>query len=74
MPKSRSNPLSMMPHSFTTPTLLEPPKPNVPGQPDAKAAPGAPKPKPKPKPKTANNKPPKAKTPVQEAKGVSLIL
>eukprot|EP00435_Cladocopium_sp_Y103_P010676 s1111_g2.t1 len=63
----QSNPLNMMPHSFQTQSLLQTPKAS--GQPGAKSAPGVPAAKPKPKPKPASNKPPKAKTPVQEAKG-----
>ena len=70
---ARSNPLNLMPNSFTTPTLLQPPadpKGLAPGQSESSKPAAA---KPKPKPKVQTNKPPKAKTPMQEAKGVSWI-
>ena len=67
----RSNPLNLMPNSFMTPTLLQPDA--AAGGPDAPSTvkPRGDKPKPKPKAKQATNKPPKAKTPEQEAKAVS---
>ena len=69
----RSKPLNLMPNSFTTPTLLQPlaadSKRSASGKPDSsKPAAAA---KSNPKPKQQSTKPPKAKTPVQEAKGVS---